>query len=806
MLDQTTKRKLDSARQILVGKVPDPKAQVEQITTALIYKFMDDMDKENEEVGLKTQFFVDDWKKFSWTKILDNKLSGQERLDLYVQAITNMSKNPHIPQLFRDIFKGAFLPYNDARTLSLFLKEINEFNYEHSENLGNAFEYLLSILGSQGDAGQFRTPRHIIDFIVEVVDPKKDETILDPACGTAGFLISAYKHILKQNKEKALTPDEKLKLMNNLAGYDISPDMVKLALVNMYLHGFPEPKIHEYDTLSSEKRWDETFDVIMANPPFMTPKGGIVPHKRFSIQANRAEVLFVDYIVEHLTIKGRAGIIVPEGVIFKSDGACKALRKKLVEDGLFTVVSLPAGIFQPYSGVKTSILFFDNQLAKRSQDILFIKIENDGFDLGAQRRPIEKNDLPKAIDRIRIWKNVLNDIDKKEKLKIVGKQESVNAIWVDKEKISESGDYNLTGERYQEVEVYKKQKWEMVELGEVLEYEQPTKYIVKSVNYDDSYKTPVLTAGKTFILGYTNEEDGIFSAKNLPVIIFDDFTTAIKFVDFPFKVKSSAMKILRADKTKADARFLFQIMKTIKFRHDDHKRYWISEFSKIKIPLPPLEVQKEIVEQIEVKQSAIDHAKAIIQNLERERRYFGQSLRKLEGVKIVELGEVAEVIAGQSPEGKYYNETGEGMPFYQGKTEFSELYIGKPKVWTTKITKIAERDDILMSVRAPVGPVNIATEKVCIGRGLASIRANKVDPMFLFNFLKSIDNKIKGNGGAVFDSINKKQIEELKIPLPSLEIQKKLVAEAEKEQQIINANKQLIEIYEQKISDVLSEI
>jgi type I restriction enzyme M protein len=212
MLDQTTKRKLDSARQILVGKVPDPKAQVEQITTALVYKFMDDMDKESEELGGEAKFFANGFSQYSWTKLLDNKLSGQDRLDLYVQAITNMSKNPHIPQLFRDIFKGAFLPYNDSRTLSLFLKEINEFNYEHSENLGNAFEYLLSILGSQGDAGQFRTPRHIIDFIVEVVDPKKNETILDPACGTAGFLISAYKHILKQNKEKSLTPDEKLKL------------------------------------------------------------------------------------------------------------------------------------------------------------------------------------------------------------------------------------------------------------------------------------------------------------------------------------------------------------------------------------------------------------------------------------------------------------------------------------------------------------------------------------------------------------------------------------------------------------------
>src|SRR3989339_986690 len=620
MLDQTTKRKLDSARQILVGKVPDPKAQVEQITTALIYKFMDDMDKENEEVGLKTQFFVDDWKKFSWTKILDQSVSGHERLLLYAEGIEKMDMNENIPQLFRDIFKDAFLPYRDPETLNLFLKEINGFAYDHSENLGDAFEYLLSILGSQGEAGQFRTPRHIIDFIVEVVDPKKDETILDPACGTAGFLISAYKHILKQNKEKALTPDEKLKLMNNLAGYDISPDMVKLALVNMYLHGFPEPQIHEYDSLTSEKRWDETFDVILANPPFMSPSGGIVPHKKFSIQANRAEVLFVDYIMEHLNIKGRAGIIVPEGVIFKSDGAYKELRKKLVEDGLFAVASLPAGVFQPYSGVKTSILFFDNQVAKKTDEILFIKVLNDGFDLGAQRRP--RPDLPNdlfdkggALDVLRAQTIAIQTGNKNT----LTNDESLFAWTVKKEKIRESGNYNLTGERYRKSDGQRNKKWEMVELGEVLDYEQPTDYIVKSVNYDDSFKTPVLTAGKTFILGYTNENEGIMPANRLPVIIFDDFTTAIKIVDFRFKVKSSAMKILHVKQEKADVKFLFQVMKTIKFRHDEHKRYWISEYSKIKIPLPPLEVQKEIVELIEVKQNAINHAKAIIQNLERER-------------------------------------------------------------------------------------------------------------------------------------------------------------------------------------------
>jgi len=621
MLDQTTKRKLDSARQILVGKVPDPKAQVEQVTTALIYKFMDDMDKENEEVGLKTQFFVGDFQKFSWTKILDNKLSGQERLDLYVQAITNMPKNPHIHQLFRNIFKGAFLPYNDPRTLSLFLKEINEFNYEHSENLGNAFEYLLSILGSQGDAGQFRTPRHIIDFIVEVVDPKKNETILDPACGTAGFLISAYKHILKQNKDlpaealaqagNALTPDEKLKLMNNLTGYDISPDMVKLALVNMYLHGFPEPKIHEYDSLTSEKRWDETFDVILANPPFMTPKGGIVPHKRFSIQANRAEVLFVDYIVEHLTIKGRAGIIVPEGVIFQSNNAYTQLRKKLVEDGLFAVVSLPAGVFNPYAGVKTSVLLFDNEISKKTKNFLFLKIQNDGFDLGAQRREHSKNDLPLALEIIKKYKSALkNDRDFE-----LDEEENKIAYLVTKEKITKTGDYNLTGDRYKEFIDLTNQKWEMVELGEVCEIYQPKTITSKEIKSEGKYKV----FGANGVIGYYDK----YNHEDSEVLITCRGATCgtLNLSEPNSWITGNAMAIKPKDDL-LSKQFLFYILKNSNLKSvisgSAQPQITRTSLSPLEIPFPPLSVQKEIVEQIEVKQNAIDHAKAIIQNLERD--------------------------------------------------------------------------------------------------------------------------------------------------------------------------------------------
>jgi len=280
--------------------------------------------------------------------------------------------------------------------LTLFLKEIANFSYSNSENLGNAFEYLLSIMGSQGDAGQFRTPRHIIDFIVQVINPRKTESILDPACGTAGFLISAYLHVMKNNKN--LSTREIQKFTQGIVGYDIDPGMRKLALVNLYLHKFAEPKIFEYDTLTSDEKWNEKFDVIVANPPFMTPKGGIRPHNKFGVQANRSEVLFVDYIAEHLSINGRAGIIVPEGIIFQSSTAYKTLRKMLVEDNfLWAVVSLPGGVFQPYAGVKTSILFLDRKIAKSKSEILFVKIENDGFDLGAQRRKIEKDDLPEAL-------------------------------------------------------------------------------------------------------------------------------------------------------------------------------------------------------------------------------------------------------------------------------------------------------------------------------------------------------------------------------------------------------------------------
>lgn len=205
--------------------------------------------------------------------------------------------------------------------------------------------------------------------------------------------------------------------------------------------------IVEYDTLTSEERWNEYADVILANPPFMSPKGGIKPHKRFSIQAKRSEVLFVDYMAEHLTPAGRAGIIVPEGIIFQSQTAYKDLRKALVENSLVAVVSLPSGMFNPYSGVKTSILILDKALAKQSDTIAFFKIENDGFGLGAQRRAIEQNDLPQAQAELAAYLQALRNRQPVEDLK------PTLGLIVAKAKIAANGDYNLSGERYREVGV-----------------------------------------------------------------------------------------------------------------------------------------------------------------------------------------------------------------------------------------------------------------------------------------------------------------------------------------------------------------
>jgi type I restriction enzyme M protein len=841
MLDNETKRRIDSARDILVGKLPDPKSQVEQITIALIYKFMDDMDKEAIEFGGKPSFFTGEYEKYGWSKIFDPRLGGFDMLGLYGEAIEKLDQNPNIPQLFRDIFKNAYLPYRDPETLKLFLKTINEFTYDHSEKLGDAFEYLLSVLGSQGDAGQFRTPRHIIDFIVNVLQPKKNETILDPACGTAGFLISSYKYIVKNNsvpggggRGGALTPNDRKKLMEHFTGYDISPDMVRLSLVNMYLHHFTSPRIYEYDTLTSEDRWGDYFDIIMANPPFMTPKGGIKPHKKFTMQANRSEVLFVDYIAEHINpTTGRAGIIVPEGIIFQSATAYKALRKLLVDKNyLYAVVSLPAGIFNPYSGVKTSVLLMDKTIAKKTDKILFVKIENDGFDLGAQRKAITKNDLTDALELINNYKST---IQSGESFNQDESAVQTNYLLVDKEKIKANADYNLSIDRYRVNGNLRLANYDMVKVGDVCEVKggkripkgmtfsnektlfpylrvsdftkssfkmEDVKYIAKDVfneikNYTISKENVYITiAGTIGLFGTIPDEfDGANLTENAAKLIFNSQQINKQFLVLIGMTRHVQSQIERLTHSVGVPKLALERIKSVQF------------------PLPPLSIQQEIVNKIEGWQKIIDGAKQIIEN-------YKPQIDIKPDWEMVKLGEVCEITSSKRIFQNEYVHS--GIPFYRTKeiVELSkqeeislELFISEERYNELKSKfDVPQKGDVLVSAVGTIGIMWVVADnrKFYFKDGnLIWIKNLKgIDPTYLKFVLETAFafRMAELTNGAAYNALTIIKLKQLEIPFPSLSIQQQIVNRIEQEQQLINANKQLIQIFEQKIKDEINKL
>jgi type I restriction enzyme M protein len=829
MLDTDTKRRIDTARDILVGKVPDPKSQVEQITIALIYKFMDDMDAESEEFGGNRKFFAGKFARYGWAKLMRSGLGGHEILNLYAEAIAKMPENPGIPLLFRDIFKNAYLPYRDPETLKMFLKVIDEFTYDHSERLGDAFEYLLSVLGSQGDAGQFRTPRHIIDFMVEIIDPKKTETVLDPACGTAGFLISSYKHILKANTDaksnSTLTPDEKGRLAQNFKGYDISPDMVRLSLVNLYLHGFAAPHIYEYDTLTSQDRWNEYADVILANPPFMSPKGGIKPHNRFSVQSKRSEVLFVDYMAEHLTPNGRAGIIVPEGIIFQGQTVYKQLRKMLVEEYLVAVVSLPAGVFNPYSGVKTSILILNKPLARKTSTIAFFKIENDGFGLGAQRREIDKNDRPQAIAEIGAYLSRLRAGESVDDF-----QPTLGLI-VAKEKIAANGDYNLSGERFRE------------NGAALMAFPYRTiKDIAVGVRAGfASGQSSVDTVGVPHVRPMNISEDGKFVPDGMKRISEEEFkgredyaldtgdvlfnnTNSVELVGKTCIIESplrggfsNHMTRIRVNRDLCVPRFLALLLHSAwrKGQFTERATRWVGQaginaksLSEFQIPLPPLEVQKEIVAEIDGYQKVINGARVVLDN-------YRPHIPIHPDWPMVELGKLCK------PEYGFTESAAEnGDARFIRITDIAEdgtLRKDEPKFITltddARASLLAKGDLLVARTGATYGKTMLFEENYSAVFASYLIRLrfpeHRVHSRYYWVFAQSDAywNQAKalmtGGGQPQFNGNALKQI---KLPLPPLTTQQAIVAEIEAEQALVAANRELITRFEKKIQVTLARV
>jgi len=328
---------------------------------------------------------------------------------------------------------------------------------QNLDTKGDIYEYLLSELKTSGKNGQFRTPRHIIRMMVELLDPKIGETLCDPACGTAGFLVNSYRHILKTNTSKDLIriDDEGYeynfkgdKLSRNefqflknssLYGFDFDQTMVRISLMNLMMHGINNPKIDQVNTLSMRYSQNPNFDLVLANPPF---KGSINKDELsddFSIKTTKTEILFLELMYNILTIGGRCAVIVPQGLLFGNSNAHKSIRRKLLEDcRLDAVISMPSGVFKPYAGVSTGILVFTK--GEPTEKIWFYDMESDGYSLDDKRTFIDgKGDIPDILEKF-CNKDNANLDDRKAKCFLVPFDEI------------KGNDYSLSISNYKEIE------------------------------------------------------------------------------------------------------------------------------------------------------------------------------------------------------------------------------------------------------------------------------------------------------------------------------------------------------------------
>ena len=430
MINGDLRNKIDKLwEEFWTGGIANPLQVIEQITFLLFARMLDMTESRNEKRAARTgkpltnPIFSKDDQELRWSQF--KNLAAPLLLPLVRDRVF-----PHFRQLggqgsrFAEYMKDAQLMVQKPSLLVSAVNMIDALPLERTDIKGDLYEYLLSKLSQAGVNGQFRTPRHIIRFMVELLDPKSDETIADPACGTAGFLVSAAEYLIEKYTSLAGTviedgqkvfsgdllseADRKHRQSGMFHGFDFDVTMLRIAAMNLVLHGIEEPDIHYQDTLSTtfperfRKESQDAFDVVLANPPF---KGSldyddVQPALLARVKTKKTELLFVALILRMLRLGGRSATIVPDGVLFGSSNAHQALRKMLIEENqLDAVISLPSGVFKPYAGVSTAILVFTK--GGKTNEVFFYDVEADGYSLDDKRDPVEANDLPDALKR---WK------------------------------------------------------------------------------------------------------------------------------------------------------------------------------------------------------------------------------------------------------------------------------------------------------------------------------------------------------------------------------------------------------------------
>lgn len=828
------KNQVDNLMNILFGAgVASHATIIEQINYLV---FLRSLSKKDDNAMIldssAEKIFSGELAKYHWDNLL---VLNAEVLFTTLEDIFRKLPELATDQTIRLLFRDAHVKIFDKPTLRRLVHEIEkmmsglekEAISGHTDIFGDMYEYLLSKLSQSGTMGSFRTPRHIIKFIVDVIDPNKGETILDPACGTAGFLVSALEHLKNKYTSDELKKEGRLVMdklntgerdfvyQHTFTGFDSDFDMFKFGLMNLYLHKLEHPNIKRQNTLVDTAGDRTKWDIILANPPFAGALDQDSVSEDLRMNTRATEVLFLKYIIDHLSQNGRAGVIVPEGVVFSTDNAHKKIRQILVEDaGLWCVVSLPSGVFNPYAGVKTSILFFDKSKKDKKKEILFIKVEHDGFELGAQRKPIDKNDLPDKQEIINAFASGTINFDD-------------NSLVVFKEDIARSGDYSLSGDKYRQKSIHVDSKWPIAKIGDIATLMTGgTPLTSKKEYYGGNIKWLVsgdINKGEIFdcdgrITDLALKES---NAKLLPVssvLIALNGQGKTRGMVAMLRVEATCNQSLvsiNPDRSKLIPEFLFYVLKgkyqEIRDINGDNQRGGLNMplIRSIEIPLPPLEIQNEIVEELGGYQKIIDGAKQVIES-------WKPKIDINPEWKMVKLGEACDVRDGTHDSPKQVQE---GYPLVtsknikNGEIDFSGVsYISEEDFIKVSHRSQVDVGDIIMPMIGTIGGACLikTKEKEFAIKNVALFKKSEiVIPGYLLIILDSdlvsamFDQQ---SAGSTQKFVSLGVLRGLVIPLPPLGIQKQIVEKIEEERKLVEGNKKLIEIYQSKIKDTISKV
>ena len=466
-MEQETKNSIDRIwTNFWEGGVTNPLTVIEQITYLLFIKGLDDIDiaheKSDHMLGIKTKRIFDEKHQECRWSIFKNypaekmyKIVGEDVFP-FIKSLGN-NKNSGYAKYMEDAIFIIPTPIMLQRVVTA----IDKLKMKDRDTKGDVYEYLLSKLSTAGTNGQFRTPRHIIKMMVELMKPTPEDIIVDPAAGSAGFLVEAGEYLRNNRNDLFLTENLKEHFNNTMFyGFDMDRTMLRIGAMNLMQHGIENPNISYKDSLSEDNEDNNIYTLVLANPPF---KGSIDSERTSKDLLNitktkKTELLFLALFLRILRTGGRAASIVPDGVLFGSSNAHKAIRKEIIEKHkLEAIISMPSGVFKPYAGVSTAIMIFTKTGDGGTDKVWFYDMKADGFSLDDQRQPIKENDIPDIIKRF-------NDRNSKEEQERARTEKS---FFVPKEEIVEN-DYDLSINKYKELIVEKK------------EYEDP-KVILKRV-------------------------------------------------------------------------------------------------------------------------------------------------------------------------------------------------------------------------------------------------------------------------------------------------------------------------------------